>query len=189
MSTLRETPKIEFETFAARRRAHASALHTLKDAIDALVAGSPSDKGADLLLEDLKAAHREAASVDLYASNDGPDPMVEATHNVVGNLRQFIEEQRDFEVLYGRPPSEQIEVSAENLAWMAGHILSDAELPTDKISRWTGFIQGVLAVRGRLSVSLERTATRPIFHRAYAKSGIARPASASMDGKHGGNQA
>lgn len=37
------------------------------------------------------------------------------------------------------------------------------DMPIDKIARWTGFIQGVLAARGLLNVDDERNRTRPIF--------------------------
>lgn len=36
-------------------------------------------------------------------------------------------------------------------------------MPDDKLARWTGFIQGVMAARGWLSVDAERERTRPIF--------------------------
>ena len=49
-----------------------------------------------------------------------------------------------------------------NLAIVRGH-----ELPFDKLSRWLGFIQGVLAVQGIIDVDEERDFTRPIFHKLY----------------------
>lgn len=36
-------------------------------------------------------------------------------------------------------------------------------MPDDKIARWTGFIQGVMAANGWLDVDAERERTRPIF--------------------------
>lgn len=48
-------------------------------------------------------------------------------------------------------------------------------LPIDKLSRWLGYIQGVLADRGKLDVAAERDRTRPIFHEAYEAMGIDRP--------------
>lgn len=66
--------------------------------------------------------------------------------------------------------------SSENLLWMLNelkiHIL---DWPTDKISRWIGFIQGVGAVKGWLDVNDERNRTRPFFHKAYAEMGFQIP--------------
>lgn len=71
------------------------------------------------------------------------------------------------------------ETSFVNLRWMADKCLSEIDtLPLDKLNRWVGFIQGVLAVRGLLNVSTERDRTRPLFHAAYREMGIEPPASA-----------
>lgn len=37
------------------------------------------------------------------------------------------------------------------------------DFPIDKLARWTGFVQGVMAVRGWISVEAERDRTRPLF--------------------------
>lgn len=169
-----------FASMSARRISHAESLSELRFAVEALLEGSPSEAGRDILVEQLRFAHSEAVGTGLYESYDGEDPIIEATHEVIGNLLPMIDQQLQFETLYGRDEAEQKEVSAENLSWMARHILSNRELPSDKISRWVGFIQGVLAVRGRLSVAAERDATRGIFHRAYSLLRIAKPVSASM---------
>lgn len=169
-----------FASMAARRDSHARSLYELRFAVEALLKSSPTKVGREMLDERLRFVHHEAVANGLYESCDGDDPIIEATHEVIGSLLPMIEEQLEHEALYGRGAAEQKEVSAENLWWMARHILSDRQLPSDKISRWLGFIHGVLAVRGRLSVAEERDATRGIFHRAYALLRIARPASASM---------
>ncbi|BBA65589.1 hypothetical protein [Xanthomonas phage XacN1] len=41
--------------------------------------------------------------------------------------------------------------------------------PSDKMHRWLGFVQGVLAARGAISVDEERNYTRPIFHELYGE--------------------
>lgn len=41
--------------------------------------------------------------------------------------------------------------------------------PADKMHRWLGFVQGVLAARGAISVDEERSYTRPIFHELYGQ--------------------
>lgn len=169
-----------FASMAARRASIAGSLSELRSAIEALLQGPHSEVGRDLLVDQLRFAHDEAVEIGLYESCDGEDPIIKATHDVIGNLLPMIDEQLEYEVRCRRDGAEQKEVSAENLSWMARHILSNPELPADKISRWLGFLQGVLAVRGRLSVAAERDATRGIFHRAYALLRIAKPASASM---------
>lgn len=40
--------------------------------------------------------------------------------------------------------------------------------PFDKMNRWLGFIQGVLAMRGIISVDEEREFTRPLFHSLHS---------------------
>ncbi len=69
--------------------------------------------------------------------------------------------------------------SANNLRWMIEHIRTNSQsLPLDKINRWIGYIQGVLAAEGILDVAEERNRTRPIYHRAYDKAGIEIPETA-----------
>lgn len=66
--------------------------------------------------------------------------------------------------------------SLENLAWMCNEAIKRAgELPLDKLSRWLGFVQGCLAMRGLIDVDSERNLSRPLFHSAYDSSGIGRP--------------
>lgn len=61
-------------------------------------------------------------------------------------------------------------LSAEHLRWMCAEILRNIRtFPVDKIGRWVGFIQGVMACNGALDVDAERDRTRPIFTDAYAK--------------------
>lgn len=58
--------------------------------------------------------------------------------------------------------------SFPHLRWMCETALENLQAwPTDKTSRWIGFVQGVLAARGRLDVNDERDRTRPFFHEAY----------------------
>jgi len=60
--------------------------------------------------------------------------------------------------------------SGEHLVWMIGEcLLNIRTMQIDKLSRWVGFIQGVLAANGLLDVDEERERTRPLFHKAYAE--------------------
>ena len=63
------------------------------------------------------------------------------------------------------PPS----TGAKHLLWMCRIAREQRDWPDDKQARWLGFIQGVLVMRGLLSVEAERDATRPLFHAAYGK--------------------
>lgn len=58
--------------------------------------------------------------------------------------------------------------SPEHLRWMLDKCADEiTDLPIDKISRWVGFVQGVLALSGNLDVDEEQDRTRPLFHKAY----------------------
>lgn len=43
------------------------------------------------------------------------------------------------------------------------------DYPADKMHRWLGFVQGVMAAQGVINVDDERDHTRPIFHELYGK--------------------
>lgn len=59
--------------------------------------------------------------------------------------------------------------SARHLEWMCREILRDILImPLDKMGRWVGFIQGVMAANGVLDVDAERDRTRPLFNEALA---------------------
>lgn len=69
------------------------------------------------------------------------------------------------------------ETGSLHLAWMCRHAAANlGSWPVDKASRWLGYVQGVMAVRGLLSVSAERDFSRPLFHAAYAAAGRGIPA-------------
>lgn len=76
------------------------------------------------------------------------------------------------------PFTQDPRLSLANLAWMCRTGAAEAAtLPIDKTSRWLGFVQGCLAMRGLISVDAERDATRPLFHAAYEALGFERPES------------
>ena len=56
----------------------------------------------------------------------------------------------------------------------------------DKLSRWLGYVQGIMTVYGWITVEEERENTRPLFHKAYEDLGLLKPASitASLDDIH-----
>lgn len=68
--------------------------------------------------------------------------------------------------------SEDPRLSLDNLVWLCERAREpDLGLPLDKISRWLGFVQGCLAMRGLISVDEERDLSRPLFHDACRKAG------------------
>ena len=68
-------------------------------------------------------------------------------------------------------------VSLLNLSWICRTAQEQiAQLPLDKISRWLGFIQACLAMRGLIDVDVERDFSRPLFHSAYSQLGYEMPA-------------
>lgn len=84
--------------------------------------------------------------------------------------------RRYLALLGDEPLAEGDETSPANLAWMCREALAGAEtLPVDKLSRWLGFVQGVLAARAIISVADEREVSRPLFHSAYRTEGTAMP--------------
>lgn len=63
------------------------------------------------------------------------------------------------------PFSSDPRLSLKNLAWMCAEgARGGHEMPDDKASRWLGFVQGCMAMRGLIDVDVERDFTRPLFH-------------------------
>jgi len=54
---------------------------------------------------------------------------------------------------------------------------SKNKMTEDKLSRWLGYIQGVMSVYNLIDVEIERNLTRPLFHKVYADMGIEKPES------------
>jgi hypothetical protein len=51
------------------------------------------------------------------------------------------------------------------------------EMTEDKISRWLGYVQGIMTIYGWITVAAERENTRPLFHQAYEDLGLNKPKS------------
>ena len=58
--------------------------------------------------------------------------------------------------------------SLRNLAWMCRTAIHEP-MSTDKASRWLGFVQGCLAMRGIIDVDDERDYSRSLFHEAVGE--------------------
>lgn len=75
----------------------------------------------------------------------------------------------------------EFELDQGNLELCKEAIEKYDSLPIDKLSRWLGYIQGVLIERGLTTVQRERDFSRPLFHKAYAKEGIKIPKSVNIN--------
>ncbi|WP_176089124.1 AAA family ATPase [Achromobacter anxifer] len=76
------------------------------------------------------------------------------------------------------PTPSEVGTDDNHLRWMCETAIANIHgWPVDKVSRWLGFIQGVLTVSGRLTTASEREFSRPLFHAAYQAEGRQPPAS------------
>ncbi len=95
------------------------------------------------------------------------DPIREAHRLTIMGLRAMIPDEI---------PGADDRTSSANLHWMLDQCLDELEtFPVDKLGRWVGFVQGVLALSGCMDVDAERDRTRPFFHNAYTKSNLVIP--------------
>jgi hypothetical protein len=69
----------------------------------------------------------------------------------------------------------------ENLRWLLNRVIEKIDTyPLDKIGRWIGFVQGVLAMSDNLDVDAERDRTRARMQAAYLATGQEVPETAEM---------
>ena len=72
-------------------------------------------------------------------------------------------------------------LSLENLDWMCRTASDPDAMAEDKSSRWLGFVQGCLAMRGLIDVDTERDVTRPLFHGVRQAAGLPAPETLARD--------
>lgn len=87
-----------------------------------------------------------------------PASLTDANRQLFERYARLVE-KTDHDDRYANDPR----LSLSNLAWMCREGMQ-ADMPEDKSSRWLGFIQGCLAMRGLIDVDTERDISRPIFH-------------------------
>ena len=81
----------------------------------------------------------------------------------------------DFDAQPGRPPKTDL----WHLHQMCSVVMAESgRWPLDKLGRWLGYVQGVLAARGLMDVDAERDRTRGGFRSAYVADGLEAPAPA-----------
>ena len=74
----------------------------------------------------------------------------------------------------------------ENLRWLLNRVIAEIDtFPLDKIGRWIGFVQGVLAVTDNLDVDEERDRTRHRMQEAYRATGQTVPETMEMPDRTG----
>lgn len=74
------------------------------------------------------------------------------------------------------------ETAMDHLTWMCVKSLENLDKwPEDKLSRWLGYVQGVLTVRRIIDVQEERDLSRPLFHAAYSTADIPIPPTLNND--------
>jgi hypothetical protein len=98
-------------------------------------------------------------------------PTFAATAEVAKGLVVYID-RMPTNVAYGEDDS------PDHLRWMVDQIVANAQSqahPVDKLSRWLGYVQGILRAHRVLDTVAERDRTRPIFHAAYIEMGIKPP--------------
>ena len=94
-----------------------------------------------------------------------------------GRYYDLIQAQLDAEAEFsgGEVPHR---LDLRNLLWLCEEgkdAMITNSMPLDKASRWLGFVQGCLAMRGLIDVDTERDFSRPLFHAAYENEGLIVP--------------
>lgn len=102
---------------------------------------------------------------------DKTDPVAVVTRTILKRYVQILEKY-PFEAKY----------SSKYLLRMCDVAIYNYDLwPIDKLSRWLGFIQGVMIANGCTDVDSQRDYSRELFHAAYIQKGIKVPASVGVE--------
>jgi hypothetical protein len=63
-----------------------------------------------------------------------------------------------------------VKCNTDDLIKLCTEVVDNAEsYPFDKLCRWLGFVQGLLASKSMINVDRERDYTRPLFHELYGE--------------------
>lgn len=91
-----------------------------------------------------------------------PQTLAEANRQIFHRYLVIVQRALQFEDKF----AEDRRLCLVNLEWMCAEG-AQANMADDKASRWLGFVQGCLAMRGLIDVDIEREITRPmlrLFH-------------------------
>jgi len=109
------------------------------------------------------------------------DPVSSATRTLMGDLHLMLVEAGDAgEEAHATSPSRLAAVLEEALTARKGTLR--------ELSLLLGFVQGVMTVRGMITVNGERDRTRPYFHAAYAAQGREKPPTVGVGECAGGGR-
>lgn len=118
-----------------------------------------------------------APAPDDAARASGDDPLREALKPLFERYQRLAQDP-SVPANPGAAPGTEM----EQVAWLCATALEHLyDHPLDKLNRWLGFVQGVLAVNGSIDVTIERDRTRPLFHAAYRAMGWAPPTTLHRD--------
>lgn len=63
-----------------------------------------------------------------------------------------------------------VECTSSHLVNLCNEVINNHQMyPFDKLSRWMGFVQGILAREGLISVTEERDFSRPLLHAIHKR--------------------
>lgn len=80
--------------------------------------------------------------------------------------------KRYIEILNNEPKSE---INTRLIKMCETILDNEVSMYDDKVSRWLGFIQGVMFSQYLISIEDERNISRSLFYKAYEEMGISRP--------------
>jgi len=104
---------------------------------------------------------------------DGADPVADATRKVMKGLWFMLMATED-------SGDERPGTSPSSLLAILEEAMEEYDMSVRGLSTRLGFVQGVMAARGMITVDAERDRTRPFFHAAYAAKGGAVPPSVAV---------
>mgnify|MGYP001014788732 CR=1 FL=1 len=84
-------------------------------------------------------------------------------------MQELFARYRDFAIqMFEKNDNSNNKCGSENLIKLCEEAMVNTQkYPSDKMHRWLGFVQGVLAAQGIIDVDVERDYTRPLFHGLY----------------------
>lgn len=92
----------------------------------------------------------------------------QATFQMFERYYKLLEKKKDF-----GSGSKLPETSYSHLRGMCSLAMTNIDIwSIDKLSRWLGYVQGILIFMGDLRINEERDFSRPLFHAAYKSEGI-----------------
>lgn len=125
--------------------------------------------------DDLKAMEEKAYQLWVNSCRDTVKTMPDVINLLYALYRNLCYDNNSEHSSFCTMPKE---LKLSYAGWMLDQVKENVEKwPVDKLHRWIGFVQAILAFHGVITVEEERKRTRPIFHAYYHREGIIPPAS------------